>query len=692
LLKKLYFIPCLLFLASCGDAFSGFQSAPSHTTGELDAETPPLPNSLSELSEFSWSPSPSPVITSAIDRRLPANNQVVDISISLASGESLKNKTLTLTPESREKLIGTVTLADGSRNSNLRWHSEDERIATVNLDGEVIALKIGTVTIAATYLPVPSSIARQIVSVVAEAQLGSLNFAGRVYDQQSQLLNGVVLEARSLDGAYRQITTTQDGMFVFRDAPVNTPITLKASKSGYSTQTQEIQLSHEGQVSTQYDFKEQLALIAENPDIPQESPSPAEPEANVTPEPEPTSALPEATPSPTATPVPTATPIPTPTPVPTPTPIPVPTTGSVTGQVRNNETGNGEPGATVKIGSLTATTDAQGYYTLHNVSAGQRTLSVSKTGFTSPSSVSVGVIAGDTVTATILTLTRQYWSLQMSGTSATLHGLHFLDANTGWVAGNGGVLLKTTNGGSNWQFMSVPTYDYRAVYFVTAQQGYLSTSNGRILKTTDGGQSWSEQVLDNLGSCNSNQLQFINSQTGYVACYGLWRTTDGGANWTRVFHAFTSFIQFHFWSTSQGAMARSHVSPYLTTNGGTQWQQVSGVPQMSFIQYLDAQTLVSYSSSSFHKSTNGGLSWQSTQPFIINQSTYSVQGLHFASSSHGWAIRSNTPPTIFHTQNGGQNWSKQETIYTGSFSVNAMQFINQNTGWAIGNSGVILKY
>ena len=30
--------------------------------------------------------------------------------------------------------------------------------------------------------------------------------------------------------------------------------------------------------------------------------------------------------------------------------------------------------------------------------------------------------------------------------------VHFVDANTGWVAGHDGLLLKTTDGGENWEF------------------------------------------------------------------------------------------------------------------------------------------------------------------------------------------------------------------------------------------------
>jgi hypothetical protein len=39
------------------------------------------------------------------------------------------------------------------------------------------------------------------------------------------------------------------------------------------------------------------------------------------------------------------------------------------------------------------------------------------------------------------------WNYQTSGTIETLTSVHFTDNNTGWVVGDNGTILKTTNGG-----------------------------------------------------------------------------------------------------------------------------------------------------------------------------------------------------------------------------------------------------
>src|SRR2546429_4404162 len=51
------------------------------------------------------------------------------------------------------------------------------------------------------------------------------------------------------------------------------------------------------------------------------------------------------------------------------------------------------------------------------------------------------------------------WTRQPTGTMAWLRGVYFLDQNRGWVAGSGGTLLETIDGGQNWGRLHPPTKD-----------------------------------------------------------------------------------------------------------------------------------------------------------------------------------------------------------------------------------------
>ena len=65
-------------------------------------------------------------------------------------------------------------------------------------------------------------------------------------------------------------------------------------------------------------------------------------------------------------------------------------------------------------------------------------------------------------------------SPQVSGTLNGLYSIYFTDANTGYVVGSEGIILKTTNGGTNWDTLSSGTsWDLTSVYFTDANTGYV---------------------------------------------------------------------------------------------------------------------------------------------------------------------------------------------------------------------------
>lgn len=65
------------------------------------------------------------------------------------TGITLDKTTLTLSPSDKSQLISTIAPADAT-NSNVKWSSDDDKIATVNATGEVTAVAIGTAKITVT--------------------------------------------------------------------------------------------------------------------------------------------------------------------------------------------------------------------------------------------------------------------------------------------------------------------------------------------------------------------------------------------------------------------------------------------------------------------------------------------------------------------------------------------------------------
>ncbi len=132
----------------------------------------------------------------------------------------------------------------------------------------------------------------------------------------------------------------------------------------------------------------------------------------------------------------------------------------------------------------------------------------------------------------------------------------FLDAQTGFIGGMGPnavagqgmpTILKTTDGGVTWRtvFTGEGAIGYAwKIFPITSQILYASLENfdgtNRVAKSVDGGESWNVQIVATgqvLGTAGGLQgIGFLDANTGWVGGFitGMFRTTDGGASWSKV--------------------------------------------------------------------------------------------------------------------------------------------------------------
>jgi hypothetical protein len=87
------------------------------------------------------------------------------------------------------------------------------------------------------------------------------------------------------------------------------------------------------------------------------------------------------------------------------------------------------------------------------------------------------------------------WQTQTSGVPDTLRGICFRDSVLGCAVGNGGIVLRTTDGGSSWNWVSTGYTETLYGVFLSyyGSLGYAVGANGRILATSNGGASWVAQ-------------------------------------------------------------------------------------------------------------------------------------------------------------------------------------------------------
>ena len=133
--------------------------------------------------------------------------------------------------------------------------------------------------------------------------------------------------------------------------------------------------------------------------------------------------------------------------------------------------------------------------------------------------------------------------------SDQINDIFFLDSSNGWVVTLGktsppdtGYIMRTTNGGNNWNVQYSITRDFKTIQFVDLNTGYAGGGSGNgtrfLYKTTNGGINW-VQIIGSTGvGSNFVDLNFINIDTGWIcddnfSDGGLFKTTNGGVSWVQ---------------------------------------------------------------------------------------------------------------------------------------------------------------
>jgi photosystem II stability/assembly factor-like uncharacterized protein len=138
------------------------------------------------------------------------------------------------------------------------------------------------------------------------------------------------------------------------------------------------------------------------------------------------------------------------------------------------------------------------------------------------------------------------WHLQPSHTNAGLRGIHSIGNGVAWASGTGGTVLRTTDGGNNWQTCSIPPraekLDFRGIQAFDRNTAIVMSSGkgdlSRLYKTADGCRTWRLILTNPDPEGFWDAIQF-KDRTGLL--YGdpvdgnfvEFATSDFGENWLR---------------------------------------------------------------------------------------------------------------------------------------------------------------
>jgi len=254
---------------------------------------------------------------------------------------------------------------------------------------------------------------------------------------------------------------------------------------------------------------------------------------------------------------------------------------------------------------------------------------------------------------------------------------------------------------SPWEPITAPTYPetgVKDIEFANSTHGWIGGENGLIMATTDGGSSWYSQ---NSGiNTTIRTIDFFGPQVGIAIdgqYGGILITQNGGNNWTILERAKYPHPEFgwsnaHLWD----AKMCNNEAAWLLGNYGSFFYVNISSHNVTFVSYLEMSLFRLAMVNFTHGWAVGGGGtivhtkdgWQTfeDQSFETSKSFY---GVFFWNHNKGWVV--GTDNTILATSNGGKRWEVQYkrpfTLWGGVLMADIV-FITEHKGWAVGSYGI----
>ena len=255
----------------------------------------------------------------------------------------------------------------------------------------------------------------------------------------------------------------------------------------------------------------------------------------------------------------------------------------------------------------------------------------------------------------------------------------------GWVAAQSGAVGK----------------DLNAVYFADSRRGWVAGDGGFVSRTTDGGLTWAQQSVETKDAIND--IYFRNKDDGYLlAGNSIFQTEDGGATWREIRRYFaTDFggAQPELYSVRFSGKKRGWVVGSIsaddvvvdslviyTDDAGKSWQRqrVPTKQELIHVDFADEKRgwIVGVSGTILH-TADGGETWAEQ----LSNTKATLYHVDFRNERIGWAVGERA--TILRTTDGGLTWTPVEVKVRATFL--SVEFPDEKAGWLVGRGGVILR-
>lgn len=285
------------------------------------------------------------------------------------------------------------------------------------------------------------------------------------------------------------------------------------------------------------------------------------------------------------------------------------------------------------------------------------------------------------------------WSKVFIGEGNTMVDIQFSD-NTGFSVG-GNKIFKSIDGGDTWVVVRSTSSPVTNLSMWGEDNIIVAGGSNQIYSSLDGGSSFQQISLDDNAL---NEVAFVGDKTAYAIGNHLWKTSDGGVNWQKLYSfpeiSTQIYRSIHFINENRGwaiaSNASSEAGLYKTEDGGINWT----VLDSGYAKYGIATMSILYDNVAFlnnlrefSQSGDGGKTWNK----IITNTISAFNDTHFLNPDYGYISDSKH---IYKIIDMGSSISTEVSLSPNNNNANIVEiyFTNIYRGWACGYKGYILKY
>ncbi len=303
----------------------------------------------------------------------------------------------------------------------------------------------------------------------------------------------------------------------------------------------------------------------------------------------------------------------------------------------------------------------------------------------------------------ILTLPNfgQYWEKQtnipLPYNSGYYLDIFFLPSNTNyvWACGFDGYVIRSTDYGQTWSGSTIadPAYHLESIHFVNQNVGFVSGVEG-VWKTTDGGANFTEITPLDSAIRGFWGCYFLDENIGVVVGGGcddlqrFYKTTNGGGTWTLKTYnqPSTGLTDLILYSDGTG-YAVSSGQIWKTTNTGSDWFIFKGTGATVWqeeISILGNSIVLPFAGITCSGQGNAGGAMFSTDfgnTWKVYNMGFPIFGACLVDANSAWAC--GYGKSIYYTSNSGTSW-KMMNCGINSGDLDDITFLSEEEGWVCG--------